>query len=95
VTLARLRRRLTACSALHSPTLRGFRHIALDTVLERYFDITAVSEFNPQDDHPIRPREEVPSTTENDPSYAVEQLWRAWSAIYRLIPETACLGDPL
>ena len=95
VTLARLRRRLTACSALHSPTLRGFRHIALDTVLERYFDITGVSEFNAQDDHPIRAGDEVPSTTENDPSHAIEQLWRAWTAIYRLIPETACLGNPL
>jgi hypothetical protein len=95
LTLARLRRRLTACSALHSPTFRGFSHIALDTVLERYFDISTVSEFNEQYDHPIRTETGVAPTTGDDPADAVEQLWRAWTAIYRLIPTTACLGEPL
>lgn len=95
LTLARLRRRLTACSALHSPTLRGFSHIALDTVLERYFDITAVSEFHEQNNYPIPTGAEVAPTTGDNPSHAVEQLWRAWTAIYRLVPTTTCLGDPL
>lgn len=38
---------------------------------------------------------ETAPTTDDDPSNAVERLWCAWTAIYRLVPATACLGEPL
>lgn len=82
-------------SALHSPTLRGFNHIALDTVLKRYFDIASVSEFNEQTERSMLTGTETAPTTDDGPSNAVERLWCAWTAIYRLVPATACLGEPL
>lgn len=94
-TVARLRRRLMACDAFHSPTLRGFSHIALGDVLDRYFDITSISEFDECYEIPLRTGHPGTTTVSDDPSIAVEQLWRIWTTVYRLVPPTACQGDPL
>ena len=93
--MARLRRRLMACSAFHSPTLRGFNHIAVDDVLNRYFDVTSVSELNEHPEIPLRTESPRTATADDDSSVAVEQLWRAWTAVYRLVPPMVCQGDPL
>ena len=91
--LAHLRRRLVVCSALHSPTLRGFNHIALETILDRYFGVSTVSEFVGRN---LSTGEMSALSMNNDGlSTAVEQLWQAWTAVYQLIPAGACVGDPL
>lgn len=94
-TMACLRRRLMACNAFHSPTLRGFSHIALDDILDRYFDVTSTSELDERHGVPLCAGSPGIATAGDDPSTAVNQLWRAWTAIYRLVPPTACQGEPL
>jgi hypothetical protein len=94
-TVAHLRRRLMVCDAFHSPTLRGFSHIALDDVLDRYFDVTSISELDERHEIPLRTGSPGTATTGDDPSIAVEQLWRAWTTVYRLVPPSACQGEPL
>ena len=94
-TVARLRRRLMACDSFHSPTLRGFNHIALDDLLDRYFAVTSISELDERHGISSRAGSLGTVTTGDDPSTAVEQLWRAWTAVYQLVPPTACQGEPL
>jgi hypothetical protein len=94
-TVVCLRRRLMACGALRTPTLRGFTHIALEDVLSQYFDVNSVTELGEHRGVQPPTAEASASTVGDDPPVAVEQLWRAWTAVYRLVPTTACLGDPL
>jgi hypothetical protein len=94
-TVAHLRRRLMACDAFHSPTLRGFSHIALGDVLDRYFDVISISELDERHEIPLRAGSPGTATVGDDSSTAVEQLWRAWTTVYRLVPPTACQGEPL
>lgn len=94
-TIARLRQRLMACSAFHSPTLRGFSHIALDNVLNQYFDITSIAELDEHHGTSLYAGNPGDTTTGDDSSTAVEQLWRTWMAVYRLVPPIACQGEPL
>jgi hypothetical protein len=94
-TLASLRRQLMTCSAFHSPTLRGFNHIALDDVLDRYFDVTSISELNERHGISLCAGNPGAGTAGGDPSATVEQLWRAWTTVYRLVPPRACQGEPL
>ena len=94
-TIARLRRRLLTCTALQSPTFRGLNHIALETILERYFDITSLSELHAYSEkRPFVDTDALPATG-CDGSNLVRQLWRVWTAVYQLVPATACLGEPL
>ena len=94
-TLAHLRQRLMACGAFHSPTLRGFDHIALDDVLTRYLAVDSISEFEEHCEPPLLGVESGNRTSVDNPLSAVEQLWQAWSTVYRLVPATVCQGDPL
>lgn len=94
-TIARLRQRLLVCSAFHSPTLRGFNHIALDDVLNRYFDVAAISELVENQEMPVHDENSRTAAVGNDSSAAVGRLWRVWTAIYRLVPSTICKGEPL
>jgi hypothetical protein len=94
-TIPRLRRRLLACAALQSPTFRGFNHIVLEVILERYFDLTSLSELNKHSENQLFVETDDPTVTSHDRPNFVRQLWQVWTTIYRLVPVTACLGEPL
>lgn len=95
-TMAEVRQNLLSCPSIPSPTLRGFTHIALGSVLDQYFAGASPSEVLQEEGDEWSTSGGTRHAADlDDPAEAVELLWQVWTTIYRLIPVTACLGDPL
>jgi hypothetical protein len=95
-TIANLRQELVSCASIASPTLRGFAHIGLNDVLDEYFDGTSQLDLVRNEGGGSHTGGGTRYTVDmEDPVEAVELLWQVWTAVYQLIPVSACVGDQL
>jgi hypothetical protein len=95
-TIANLRQELLSCPSIASPTLRGFAHIGLHDVLDEYFNRVSMLDLVRNEEGRLHTGGGTRYTVDmGDPVEAVELLWQAWTAVYQLIPVSACVGDQL
>lgn len=91
--LRKLRRRL-AQHRNGQPSLRGFNHVSVATILEEYFDDTLAT-YSLDREHRQHPIQSDRQQTQVEPSETPRRLWRLWSDIFRLVPPDSLGGNPL
>lgn len=92
--LATLRTQLLTCEAIPTPTLRGFRHVAVIDLLTAYFDDNWIQHFSELPGISYRDDTEQHCSTEVQCS-SVDTLWELRTAIGSLIPPKDLQGEPL
>jgi hypothetical protein len=93
-TVEHLRRRIVKAIGGDKVSLRGFNHVAVAEILDKYFG-------EPLDEYDTgRAVYTPPRSTETEPTKIVSEgatqaLWTLWTDLFRVVPATAVTGDPL
>jgi len=95
VTLQKLRRRIVAIRS-KKDTLRGFSHICVESLLTEYFDHSlAAYGIERNSFSPPRVTSTGADTEEVVSTGGVNDFWKSWQRLYRLVPADELRGNPL
>lgn len=92
-TIQRLRRWLLT-STREEASLRGFRHVSVETQLTEYFDQN-LQDYNFEQTMNIPPRRTESNPPEVVSAGSVRSLWEFWLRLFRLLPATELAGGEL
>lgn len=90
-TLSVLRSRLMASDAISQPTLRGFAHVGVGELLQRYFHTSSITE--PFRVDPLTGRDPSGVLVHSEPS--AHDVWEVLVDLAPLVPPSDLRGEPL